>query len=76
VLSRELNRVERTYEFRDHSGTLIERVEVAEEIRPLTAEELRVALRTRGFVVEQEWWDYGRHAAAGAQYFTLSAFPR
>jgi len=76
ALSAARNRVERRYEHRGAAGELIERVDVAEEIRPFTPEALRARLADAGFAIAETAWDYGAAAsAADARFVVFVARP-
>jgi SAM-dependent methyltransferase len=69
-----VNRIERRYEVNEADGSVRERIDVAELVRPFAPEALRAAVTAAGFVPAREWWDYGASAsAAGAKFFTLEA---
>ncbi|MEP6941839.1 MAG: class I SAM-dependent methyltransferase [Betaproteobacteria bacterium] len=69
-----VHRIERRYELTAGDGTVVERIDTIEEIRPLAPEDLVRELRVCGFEIEREWWDYGaRPDRAGAQFYTVSA---
>ena len=68
------NRIERRYRVEDAAGRTLESVDVAEDVRPFTPEDLRQRVHAAGFAPAREWWDYGTKAdASGAQFFTLEA---
>jgi SAM-dependent methyltransferase len=69
-----VNRIERRYELVDTDGSLLERIDTCEDVRPQSPEDLALLLSASGFAIEQQWWDYREGARpAGAQYFTASA---
>lgn len=66
------NRIERRYEEVAADGAIVDRVEVAETIRPFAPEELVAALERLGLRIRHFWWDYGACVDAdNAQYFTV-----
>lgn len=66
------NRIERRYTLLAAQGHAVESFEVAETIRPCTADMLRAALRDAGMAPGLEVYDYGtRPDAADAQFFTV-----
>ena len=74
ALGPRLNRIERRYQVVAPDGHLIEQVEVAEDIRPFTVDELRAALVRAGFAIEQTWWNYASAAPLeDAQFHTVVA---
>jgi SAM-dependent methyltransferase len=76
ALSSERNRIERRYEHYGATGELLERVDVAEELRPYTPDALRQALLDAGFAIVETAWDYGASSsAAGARFVAFVATP-
>jgi SAM-dependent methyltransferase len=76
ALSPECNRIERRYEHHDAAGELVERVDLAEEIRPYTPEALRARLAGAGFAIAETAWDYGSAASSdGARFVVFVARP-
>ena len=74
ALGPRLNRIERRYQVVAPDGHLIEQVDVAEDIRPFTVDELRAALVRAGFAIEQTWWNYASATPlADAQFHTVVA---
>jgi SAM-dependent methyltransferase len=74
ALGPRLNRIERRYQVVAPDGALIEQVDVAEDLRPFTVDELRAALVRAGFAVEQTWWNYASAAPLeDAQFHTVVA---
>lgn len=74
ALDAERNRIERRYERRARDGTLLETIDMVEELRPLSPDKLRALVSANGFAIEQEWWNYGAATEpASAQFFTLAA---
>jgi len=68
------NRIERRYEITEVDGSVRERIDVAELVRPFEPAALRAAVAGAGFVASREWWDYGARADGdGARFFTLEA---
>jgi SAM-dependent methyltransferase len=72
-LSPGINRIERRYEYHDAAGTLQERVEVSEDIRPLGPRALDGALAAHGYVIDGRWWDYVEGEREDAQFYTARA---
>lgn len=69
-----LNRVERRYELVAADGSVLERIDTTEDIRPFAPEELLELLPARGFAIDAVWWDYAPgERGPDAQFFTLSA---
>ena len=69
-----VNRIERRYVVEDAAGTALDVIEVAEDIRPRSAEELSRLLLDAGFALPTLAWDYGAASAAiTAQFATLMA---
>ena len=55
-------------------GSVRERIDVEELVRPFAPDTLRAVVVAAGFVAEREWWDYGtRTTSDGARFFTLDA---
>lgn len=74
ALSPALNRIERRYELYGADGGLAETVDVIEEIRPYTQEELQLRVSAAGFAIDRVWWDYAEvPRPANPQFITLSA---
>lgn len=68
------NRIERRYEVTEADGSMRERIDVEELVRPFAPDVLHAAVVAGGFVPEREWWDYGtRPTPEGARFFTLDA---
>ena len=73
-LTGNLNRIERRYEVRSGTDTLIESVDVVEEIRPYQPDELCNHVAAAGFELEAIWWDYHSiDRLPAAQFFTIVA---
>jgi SAM-dependent methyltransferase len=71
-----VNRIERRYEVTAADGSVRERIDVEELVRPFAPDVLLAAVVAGGFVPEREWWDYGtRPTPEGARFFTLEARP-
>ncbi len=71
-----VNRIERRYEVTEADGSMRERIDVEELVRPFDPDALRAVVVAAGFVAEREWWDYGTRATSeGARFFTLEARP-
>ena len=74
--SARVNRIERRYELTAADGSVRERFDVEELVRPFAPDTLRAVVVAAGFVAEREWWDYGTRATSeGARFFTLEACP-
>jgi ubiquinone/menaquinone biosynthesis C-methylase UbiE len=74
MLAPRVNRIDRRYELVAADGRLLQRIETSEDVRLYAPEELVLLLGASGFVIEQQWWDYGAgDRPAGAQFFTVSA---
>lgn len=68
------NRIERRYEVSDADGTVLDRIDVDELVRPFEPDALRAAIAEAGFVPGREWWDYGTRAdREGARFYALEA---
>jgi SAM-dependent methyltransferase len=68
------NRIERRYRVEAADGSVLEQVDVSEEIRPFAPDELRGVLADAGFAVEQAWWDYASSdPGPDAQFHTVLA---
>lgn len=68
------NRIERRYEVEDARGAMVERIEVAEVIRPVAPDALVAAVGAGGFRVRETWWDYStQEAPADPRFCTLVA---
>jgi SAM-dependent methyltransferase len=68
------NRIERRYDVVAANGELLDRIEVAEEIRPRSPDDLVRELAAGGFATVESWWDYAsREPTADAQFFTVVA---
>lgn len=71
-----VNCIERRYEVTEADGSMRERIDVEELVRPLAPDALRAIVVAAGFVAEREWRDYCTRATSeGAQFFTLEARP-
>jgi SAM-dependent methyltransferase len=69
-----VNRIERRYVVEDAAGGVLDVIEVAEDIRPRTADELSLQLLEAGFEPATPAWDYGAATVATtAQFATLVA---
>jgi SAM-dependent methyltransferase len=74
VLGPQVNRIERRYQVVAADGALDEQVDIAEDIRPFAAAELRDALVHAGFVIDACWWDYASaEPIVDAQFCTFVA---
>ncbi len=74
AVSATVNRIERRYVLEDKAGNELDRVDVAEEIRPRSPAELSGYLLAAGFESPATSWDYGASSdAATAQFATLVA---
>ncbi len=68
------NRIERRYEAEDAQGQLSERIDVVEDIRPISPIALAAAVAGAGFSVTSTWWDYRSQVEpADARFCTLVA---
>jgi hypothetical protein len=55
-------------------GSVRERIDVEELVRPFDPDTLRTFVVAAGFIAEREWWDYGtRTTSEGARFYTLEA---
>jgi len=73
-LSPRVNRIERRYELTAADGTLLERIETCEEIRPFEPQNLSALLVAAGFAIEAVWWDYAPgESPARPRFFTVCA---
>jgi SAM-dependent methyltransferase len=74
ALGPRLNRVERRYEVVAGDGSVLERIDTREDIRPFAPEELLELLIACGFAIDSVWWDYApcKHSP-DARFFTVSA---
>ena len=69
-----INRIERRYVLAAADGRLLERIETSEDVRPYSPEDVALLLRTSGFAIEQQWWDYkAGDRPADAQFCTIGA---
>ena len=67
-----VNRIERRYQLIDAAGVIVEQIDIAETIRPVAPDALRLAVAKAGLRLGQEWWNYGAASGSG-QFFTLAA---
>jgi SAM-dependent methyltransferase len=73
-LAPRLNRIERRYELVAGDGSVLERIDTSEDIRPFAPEELLELLAACGFAIGALWWDYASgERRSDAQFFTVSA---
>jgi SAM-dependent methyltransferase len=69
-----INRIERRYQVLATDESVLEQIDIAEEIRPVDPEALRSLLALRGFTVDEAWWNYTqREEVPAAQFFTVVA---
>jgi hypothetical protein len=69
-----INRIERRYQVLDRNQRVLEEIDVTENIRPFSPDDLRALVTGHGFAVEEGWWDYSQRApTSAAQFFTLVA---
>jgi len=74
AVSATVNRIERRYVVEDAGRRVLETIEVAEDVRPRSPDELGALLQGAGFTGLETWWDYGTAAdATAAQFATLVA---
>ncbi len=69
-----INWIERRYQVLATDESVLEQIDIAEEIRPVDPDALRSLLALRGFVVDEAWWNYTqREEVPAAQFFTVVA---
>lgn len=69
-----INRIERRYQVLAMDDSVLEQIDIAEEIRPVDPNALRSLLALRGFTVDEAWWNYTqREEVPAAQFFTVIA---
>lgn len=74
AISTTLNRIERRYQMRAADGTMIEEIDVVEDIRPYTQTMLEERLSVAGFDLDRVWWDYAdMPRPPNPQFLILSA---